>query len=236
MRDTNAILNTRYTQSAENRFHSRYNRGRPDECWEWTHTKTNGYGVMSVCFNEAARQWNFEGAHRLAYLFEHGAIPFIEGHGLAHILHTCDNPPCVNPAHLFPGTYGDNNRDKSKKGRAPRGITHFNTTLTEEQVREVKRDPSRFTDIAKKFNVSFATVQRIKTEETWAHVAAPIVITPRSEHFRGEKHPSAKLTEEQVRAILKSDRPHTDVAREYNVLASTVFKIRARKTWKHLQP
>lgn len=78
------------------------------ECWEWS-TRTNyhpmGYERMRV----EGRQWM---VHRLSWVIHNGPIPA----GLC-VLHRCDNPPCVNPAHLFLGTNLDNNRDRDAKGR-----------------------------------------------------------------------------------------------------------------------
>ena len=74
-------------------------------CWVWTAaTNSRGYGLIA-----------YEGgtlAHRLAYLLEHGAIP----DGL-FVCHTCDNPPCVRPAHLYAGTRSDNAADILRQGR-----------------------------------------------------------------------------------------------------------------------
>jgi hypothetical protein len=86
------------------RFWSKVAKG--DECWVWTaYLDERGYG--RVGFNGKVQY-----AHRVAYQLEVGPIP--EG---AHILHSCDNPPCVNPAHLRAGTRSDNMRDKVARGR-----------------------------------------------------------------------------------------------------------------------
>ena len=80
----------------------------PNICWRWMGTITNrGYGQF--WFIEAGKVLQ---AHRLAYELFVGPIP----PGMC-VCHTCDNPSCVNPAHLWPGTYADNNRDRDTKGR-----------------------------------------------------------------------------------------------------------------------
>lgn len=76
------------------------------ECWEWQGSRNwQGYGW-------AQPSGKNRGAHRVAWLLTHGSIP----DGL-WVLHHCDNPPCVNPSHLFLGTATDNERDKVRKGR-----------------------------------------------------------------------------------------------------------------------
>lgn len=87
-------------------------------CWLWTAGTRHGYGAIS----EGGRGSPMIMAHRFSWEFHFGPIP--DGLG---VLHKCDNPPCVNPAHLFLGTQGDNMRDKAVKGRdfaRNRGITH----------------------------------------------------------------------------------------------------------------
>lgn len=86
------------------RFWSKVNK--TDGCWIWTaYRDDKGYG----CFGFRGKVWK---AHRVAYELATGPIP--TG---AHILHSCDNPSCVNPEHLRAGTHADNMRDKVARGR-----------------------------------------------------------------------------------------------------------------------
>ncbi len=90
-------------------FWARVGVGGERECWPWLRTKhSNGYGVIG---RKKPRIMTFY-AHRLAYEFVHGIIP----DGLV-VRHSCDNPPCCNPAHLSLGTKSDNARDAVARGR-----------------------------------------------------------------------------------------------------------------------
>lgn len=88
-----------------------------NSCWEWKGSRFgSGYGQFFAGYAEDGRRLNIH-AHRFAYELNFGPIP--EGH---YILHRCDNPPCVNPEHLFLGTQTDNVHDMFAKGRArPKG-------------------------------------------------------------------------------------------------------------------
>ena len=84
-----------------------------DDCWEWQAScnPRNGYGF----FRHSSRKKSI-GAHRFAYEVSSGVSP-----GKLHVCHTCDNPKCCNPAHLFLGTPLDNMRDKIAKNRGNAG-------------------------------------------------------------------------------------------------------------------
>jgi hypothetical protein len=92
----------------EQRFWEKVDRRGPDQCWLWTAALTgNGYGVIRLDTHLPRVQ-----AHRASWMLSNGPIP----DGL-WVLHRCDTPRCVNPAHLFLGTRADNVQDMIAKGR-----------------------------------------------------------------------------------------------------------------------
>jgi len=89
-------------------FEGKVDKECDGDCWEWVGTKTKqGYG-----------QFLGQRTHRIAYeLYNETNI------GPYQVLHTCDNPSCVNPEHLFLGTHTDNMADMKSKGRSRNGAT-----------------------------------------------------------------------------------------------------------------
>jgi hypothetical protein len=110
---------------AVERFWAKVDVQGPDECWDWTGASgVGGYGVIGKRTN--GRQWQLR-AHRMS-----AAIHFGMFDRRLDVLHTCDNPRCVNPAHLYLGTDADNARDRgerrrsaqSKRTHCPQGHTY----------------------------------------------------------------------------------------------------------------
>lgn len=105
----------------------------------------------------------------MAWEMAHGPIPA----GM-HVCHKCDNPPCVNPAHLFLGTEADNAHDRDRKGRqvAPRGEEHGCARLNESDVREIRALRGSLTqvEIGRRYGIRQTTVSEIQRGNLWSHV------------------------------------------------------------------
>lgn len=128
-------------------------------CWPWTGAiTTHGYG----CFNVKRRVY---GAHKYAYMLTKGPVPA----GM-HVMHSCDNRPCCNPAHLSLGTALDNAADKVAKGRQAR---RGGAKLTEDSVREIRslRGIEQSGSLAKRFNVDQPHIINIWNRRVWKGVA-----------------------------------------------------------------
>jgi hypothetical protein len=131
-------------------------------CWLWIGTKdTGGYGMIS-------RANRYTKAHRVSYEAFVGAIPS----GL-HVLHACDNPACINPAHLSVGTVKQNMADREARGRRDvRGAQIGTSKLTAEQAREIKFSATPVKDAAVNYGIRETHVWRIRTGRSWAHITA----------------------------------------------------------------
>lgn len=130
---------------------------------------SNGYGFLSIF----GREGNHVGTHRIAWvLANQKTIPHRH-----HICHTCDNPPCCNPAHLFLGSSRDNVNDANKKGHKT-GKPHYGSAnglakASDDTIRLIRQMgtqhiPQR--NIARIVGLSQTTVWHILHRHTWKHV------------------------------------------------------------------
>jgi hypothetical protein len=161
-----------------NIFWSRVDKsGGPDACWTWTGFRDeDGYGRLRFETEQIA--------HGIAYLLSIGPVP----DGLC-VCHSCDNPPCCNPAHLWLGTNQDNTHDRHIKGRTCRGDNHIQhlhpemafrgsqhgmAILTENQVTEIRGmifgPQNRRRQVAETYGVTEATIKAIRAGRIWKHL------------------------------------------------------------------
>lgn len=108
-------------------------------------------------------------AHRASYAIHNGGVP--QG---AHVLHRCDVPQCVNPAHLYLGDHLRNMADRNERGRARGGDLRGSdcpwAKLTPETVRAIRADDRPGSVAAADYGINKGTFYKIKRRERWAHV------------------------------------------------------------------
>jgi hypothetical protein len=159
-------------RTVDERFWPKVDRRGPDECWPWTGAlNDHGYGVF-----------NPDGRHSGPTVKAHRFVLGLTGPEFAAALirHSCDNPPCVNPAHLSTGTHADNAADMVSRQRQARGSRSGMSKLTEDQVAEIRTrvaagELQRV--VAADYGVSRPTISRIVNRKGWLHVeAAPALL------------------------------------------------------------
>lgn len=149
---------------------------KTEKCWLWTGNGSGPKGVYGG-FNNRGKKIK---AHRFSWEMHYGSIPA----GL-NVLHSCDTPRCVNPAHLFLGTMKDNTQDMVQKGR------HYTVTKPEFILRGSQIGQARFSEkqvfqlrrlrlkgvsyhrMAKWVGMNRSTLRRAVNGESWAHVPFP---------------------------------------------------------------
>lgn len=216
------------------RFWTKVDKQGPDECWEWTGATSYGYGCIGI---GRVGQKRVLKAHRVSWEMHNGAIP--DG---ALVLHHCDNPPCVNPAHLFLGDHVANSDDKVAKGRQQRGEGHHNRKLNMETVREMRRryaaGEGTTGDLGAEYGVWQATVSSIVRGRLWANVAETDGLQPvinrmliRSHEAHGKLDEVAVI---EIRRRYAAGEAQSVLAAEFGVSAPAISSVVRRKTWKHV--
>lgn len=131
-----------------------------DNCWTWS-GKRNKKGYGGLWINK-----NPELVHRISWIIFRGPIP----KGMC-VLHSCDNPPCVRPNHLFLGTKTNNSEDMVSKGRQASGERNGRAKLSKEKASLIKNLylTSEFTQrqLAERFEVCKATIGQVVRGERW---------------------------------------------------------------------
>lgn len=150
-------------QEWSKRFWSGVDKQGPDECWLWSE------GCFDSGYGQVRQGKKKRRAHRVAWELARGPIP-----GGLCVLHSCDNPPCCNPSHLFIGTLQDNSRDRDAKGRGAdvNGERNPAAKLNREDVANIRRrseSGEAHRSIAALFGIHRNHVGRIVRKERWAN-------------------------------------------------------------------
>lgn len=155
-----------HNRPVEPRFWAKVQQRAATECWPWTGSISDwGYGTFRIGRGVFI-------ASRVAFALAKNVEP-----GNALVCHTCDNPACCNPAHLWLGSDADNHSDMMRKGRwrgnGIKGERHMWTKLNEEQVRYIKASDEAGVVLARRFNVCNTTISEIRQGRNWAWLTVP---------------------------------------------------------------
>lgn len=144
------------------RFWSKVDKRSDNECWNWkSPSMHSGYGQMTLYRSQDRKR--VVSVHRLSWIIHNGAIP----KGMC-VCHKCDNRMCVNPHHLFLGTYADNIKDCNLKGRKSFDTKHKLNTEKANEIRELYNS-GNYTqkEISKLYSIALCTVYAVISKRSW---------------------------------------------------------------------
>lgn len=132
-------------------------------CWLWLGSVSSGYGRFSFKGESVL-------AHRVSWFLAHDFYPPKD----KEICHSCDNPACVNPSHLWIGTHTDNMKDCKNKRRnsliRPVGENHGNARLKDREVIEIRNSSEKGVVLARRYKVSTQLISKVRKNEIWKHL------------------------------------------------------------------
>lgn len=134
-------------------------------CWLWVGALDyDGYGICSTHYINGKK---FSKAHRASFVTHKGDFD-----SALLVCHSCDNPSCVNPYHLFLGNHLDNVQDCVKKNRRHKGAKH--SKLNPSQVLEIrhryKNELCTHEDLSKEYAVCRQTITSVLSRKNWGHL------------------------------------------------------------------
>lgn len=207
---------------------------QPNGCWEWTGPK-NVYGYGRICFNSKSFM-----AHRVSYEIFKGKL------GRLNACHTCDNPICVNPDHLFAGNQKQNMADCRSKNRIHHGERTGGSKLTADVVSKIiaagQSKKYSHSEIAEMFSISRSHVGQLLSGKQWQHIGNGLL-----EKYRERRDALGgrlKVTLSEVKAIERLNRSGygpTEIGHFFDVSRSCVHRILKRSNivkgekWQALQ-
>jgi hypothetical protein len=222
-----------------NRFSSRVNVPEDwienlKKCWIWiANTDRDGYGRIS----SKGVQYK---AHRISWEIYNGPIP-----DELLVLHKCDNPPCVNPNHLFLGTHKDNSVDMVNKGRSNHslGSTNPRAILSECDVLEILTSIENETitsihQIINKYKVSKSTIFQIFDGRSWQCTVKDYYTFDQLKYLKNKIDTRGVLKFNDVidiRIRIARGETVTAVAYLYGVSYNTINSIKLNRSWKNVE-
>jgi hypothetical protein len=198
-------------------------------CWEWKGSlDQDGYGVFHGVFNDVL----YKRAHRFSWAF-HSLSDIPKG---MMVCHSCDNPKCVNPGHLWLGSAAENHDDMVAKGRrrSQAGEASHRAKVTEEQARAILADARPYSEIAAAYGLKISSVSSIKNRVSWSHLKVSNIVKNRRGSGSGNRGKSERITPEIVREIRSSEESGKSLAEKYSVSQQLITAIRKRTRWAHV--
>lgn len=219
----------------KDRFAAKFERRAESECWPWT-ASTNGMGYGMIWSPEFGRKIL---AHRYSYMQHFGALP-----ASALVLHSCDNPACVNPAHLRIGNHKQNVADmdarKRRVSNTPKGEANCNAKMTADAVIKLRQRyvaGDALSDLVRDFGCTETSLKDYTTGRSWKHVlgkdGCPTWEDLKAEGARRRRNSAILCADEviAIRAAIAGGESNKSIALRYGLKPKTISDIKTRKNW-----